>query len=389
MSKPEAEFLELEITALSSEGDGIGHDEEGRVVFVPFTAPGDRVRVRVETRKPRFLRGAVETLLEPGASREDPVCSVYGSCGGCSWQHVTYEAQLRAKVDQVRAAFQRIAKLTPPSCEITPSPTPYAYRSRARVLREDGRVGYRRRRSHALCAINRCPILSEPLEDAMRALQDDPDAPDGEWELAVGEAAVRRSHRYGNDSDRITLPLAGDRLGVSPGVFFQSNVGLHEPLLEAVLRAAGRGDLALDLYAGAGFFTLGLARRFGRVVAVESYPEACHDCRRNLEAAGITNALIVPGRLERAMADAPLASLHPESIVLDPPRSGVHESALEWLAERGADRIVYLSCDPATLARDVAALCRRGYSLAGLQAFDLFPQTPHVEVLAVLESFAV
>jgi 23S rRNA (uracil1939-C5)-methyltransferase len=389
VSKPDVEFLDLQITDLSSEGDGIAHDEEGRVVFVPFTAPGDRVRVRVETRKRRFLRATVETLIEPGDARVDPVCPVYGSCGGCSWQHVAYEAQLRAKLGQVRAAFERIAKLSPPKCEITPSPSPYAYRSRTRVLRENDRVGYRRRRSHALCAITRCPILSEPLEEALRALQADPDAPDGEWELSVGDGAVRRSHRHGTDHDRIELPLAGDRLGISPGVFFQSNAGLHEALAEAVLGAAGKGELALDLYAGAGFFTLGLARRFERVVAVESYPEACHDCRRNLEAAGLRNALIVPGRLEGAMDAAPLASLRPEVIVLDPPRSGVEESALAWLAARGADRIVYLSCDAATLARDVAALCRRGYSLASLEAFDLFPQTPHVEVLAVLESFAV
>lgn len=395
MAKPDAQLLEVEITSLSSEGDGIGRDASGCVVFVPYTAPGDHVRVRVVQRKRRFVRGTVETLLSPGEPRVSPVCSVYGSCGGCTWQHVSYDAQLEQKVLQVRAAFERIAKLTPPAIQITPSPSPYAYRARARVLREGGRVGYRRRRSNVLCAVTRCPILTEPLERALRELGADAEAPDGEWELAAGRDAVRRSQGDGapretnkGDTGRVVLELAGDRLEFSPGVFFQANTGLHESLFEAVLGAAGRGALALDLYAGAGFFTLGLARRFERVVAVESFAPAVRDCKRNLERAGLTNALVVAGRLEHAVADAPLASLRPEVVVLDPPRAGVDAQALSWLAARGADRVVYLSCDPATLARDVAALCDTGYRLSALHAFDLFPQTPHVEGLAVLESGA-
>ena len=381
--------LEIDITTLSSEGDGIGRDETGRVVFVPFTAPGDRVRVRVTSRRKRFLRASVETLLVPGEARAEPVCAVYGSCGGCSWQHVSYDAQLEAKARQVRDALERIAKLTAPAIETIPSPTPYAYRARARVVREGERVGYRRRRSRALCSITRCPVLTEPAERALRALAEDPEAEPGEWELAAGSAAsepARRTPVAAAEGGRVLLEAGGDRLEVSPGVFYQANLGLHEALIAAVLDAAGTGALALDLYAGAGFFTLGLARGFERVVAVESASAAVRDCRRNLEAAGHGNALVVPGRLEDVAQEAPLVSLRPEVVVLDPPRAGLGEPLAAWLADRGADRVVYLSCDPATLARDVGVLAERGYRLTRLQAFDLFPQTPHVEALAVLES---
>ena len=379
--------LELEITSLSSEGDGIARDASGRVVFVPFTAPGDRVLARVVTRKRRFLRAEVVRVCTPGADRVEAPCSVYGECGGCSWQHVAYPAQLEQKRLQLRAAFERIARVAPPEIEITPSSHPYGYRTRARVLREPEGAGYRQRRSRALCAVERCPVLDPALEPALAQLAADQEAVEGEWELAVGCDAARSwplGARDAGADERITLELLGDRLEISPGVFFQANTGLHEPIAQAVLSAAGEGALALDLYAGAGFFTLGLAQRFERVVAVESHAPAARDCRRNLERAGRENALVLHGTLEKRHGENPLASLRPETVVLDPPRAGVDTQVLAWLGGLGAERIVYLSCDPATLARDTARLCERGYSLTALRAFDLFPQTPHVEALAVL-----
>jgi 23S rRNA (uracil1939-C5)-methyltransferase len=266
----------------------------------------------------------------------------------------------------------------------------YGYRSRTRVLREGGRVGYRRRRSHALCPVSRCPVLAPPLEGALRALARAPHAGSRreEWELALGAGPPRAALLCGDgpaDGAPIALRVGGDRLQVSPGVFFQSNGLLHDALAGAVGQAAGRGRHALELFAGAGFLTLGLARRFERMTAVEAHPAAVVDLRDNLRAAGMGHVEVLAARLPEALGRPPLAEARPDVVVLDPPRSGLPPGAADLLRDLAPRRFVYLSCDPATLARDVRTFADGGYALASVDAFDLFPQTPHVEVLAVLE----
>ena len=178
---------------------------------------------------------------------------------------------------------------------------------------------------------------------------------------------------------------AGDRhISVSPGVFFQGNARLRGALLDAVLDAARRGARALELCAGAGFFTLGLAARFAELVAVESSGPAVRDLRRNLAAAGVGNVRIEGATLERLGECASLRGFLPEAIVVDPPRTGLGPEAVAAIAAFGAARLVYVSCAPPTLARDLAAFSARGLRLASVRGFDLFPQTPHVEALAVL-----
>ena len=336
------------------------------MVFVPFTAPGDRVRVRLTEQRKRFARGEVRELLVPGSARTDPVCAVFGSCGGCAWQHVEYAAQLEAKRAIVADAFARIAGLSLPGpLEIVPSPSPYAWRSRTRVLCEGGRVGYRRRQSHALQAVDRCPVLVPELDLALHALAKDPPAEDGEVELA----------------QRGGLHVGVDRLEISPGVFFQAHAGLREALFQAALAAAGTGGLAADLFAGAGFFTLELSRRFERVVAVEAEPAAAADLRRNAEQAGRRNIELIEAPVERALARVRDA----ETLLLDPPRTGLPRGVAEALAAGQASRVVYVSCEPSTLARDLVAFGARGLVPTRVTAFDLFPQTPHVEVVVLLE----
>ena len=368
----------------------MGHSPDGRVVFVPFTAPGDRVRARVQESRPRFVRARVDALLEPGASRTEPVCPAFGSCGGCAWQHVEHRAQLAAKARIVADALERIAGLPPGPVRIEASPQAYGYRSRTRVLRLGGRVGYRRRRSHALCPVSRCPVLAPPLEEALRALEQAPhDGPAREeWELALGDGAPRAALLSGDGPAAgapIGLRVGEDRLDVSPGVFFQSNGLLHDALARAVGHAAGRGHHALELFAGAGFLTLGLARRFDRVTAVEADPIAARDLRHNLGAAQLSHVDVVAARLPEALERPYLAEARPDVAVLDPPRSGLPPGCADLLCELAPRRLVYLSCDPATLARDVRTFADHGYSLEAVEGFDLFPQTPHVEALAVLE----
>lgn len=378
--------MELTIDELAAGGDGVGRAADGRVVFVPFTAPGDRVRVRVEGEHRRFVHARVEELLEASPRRTDPVCAVFGSCGGCSWQHVDYAAQLEAKAKIVSDAFARIGGIATSGCvRITPSPSAYGYRSRARVLVAGGRVGFRRRRSHALCATGHCPILAPPLQAKLAELARRPPGTDGEWELACGEGDARAAALPASGEERIELPAGGERLGISPGVFSQSNALLMETLAGAVLAAAGEGQLAFDLFAGVGFFTLGLARRFERVVALESSPAAVRDLEANLRAAGIQNAEVLPEQLDVAFERRLFDGLRPDVVVLDPPRTGLPPGSADALAELAPPRIVYLACDPATQARDAAPLVGGGYGARQVEAFDLFPQTPHVESLAVFE----
>jgi len=378
--------LELTIDELAAGGDGVGRAADGRVVFVPFTAPGDHVRVRVEGERQRFLHARVEELLVASSRRTDPVCVVFGSCGGCAWQHVEYAAQLEAKVKIVSEAFARIGGISAPEgVQITPSPSAYGYRSRARLLAAGGRVGFRRRRSHAVCATGRCPILAPPLQAKLAELADRPPRGDGEWELFCGDQEVRVSALPAHDQSPVELRVGDERLGISPGVFAQSNGPLLGALAAAVLSAAGEGSFAFDLFAGAGFFTLGLARRFARVTAVESSPAAVGDLEANLRAAGIANARVLPERLEVAFERGLFGDERPEVVVLDPPRTGLPPGSSDALAELAPRRIVYLACDPATQARDARYLTGGGYEVTRIQAFDLFPQTPHVESLVVFE----
>jgi 23S rRNA (uracil1939-C5)-methyltransferase len=420
----------LHIDSLAAGGDGVARAPDGRVVFVPYTAPGDRVRVRIEKRRSRFARARVVELLEPGPSRVEPRCAAFGCCGGCAWQHLDYPAQVEAKRRILADALTRIGGVAldeaPP---FTASPRPYGYRLRARLLVEGGRVGYRRRASHALCAVGACPVLLPELEARLAELAARPPARGGEWELgcAGGEVRVtalgRKSARSepqasggrtsksarsepqasgGRTSksarsepqasggraglpareEPLQLEVAGERLCFSPGVFAQANALLLEPLLRAVLQAVGGGEQLVELFAGSGLFTLPLARRFLRVVAVEADPAAARDLRANLAAAGLSGVRVLRRRVEEAGRE--LAGLSPEAVLLDPPRAGLAAGGIALLARLAPRRVVYLSCDPATLARDVAALRPHGYQLLRVEGFDLFPQTPHVEALAVL-----
>jgi 23S rRNA (uracil1939-C5)-methyltransferase len=378
------------IDRLASGGDGVGRLGDGRTVFVPFSAPGDRLRIRVTERRARYARGELIEILAPGRARRAPRCGLYGRCGGCSWQHLDYTTQLEAKRTILLDAIERIGGLAaPPGVEIVGSPEEYGYRTRARVVAAGGAVGFRRPRSHEIEATLHCPVLAPALEtrlgDAARlgALSGAP----VEIELAVGHDGTVRVAAVDDAgaSEAVDLVVAGERLRISPGVFAQANGALLGPLCDAVAAAAGSGRSAAELYAGAGLFTLGLSRRFERVLAIEANPLATADLSFNLERAGRRDRVSIrTAPVERAVRA--LREARPELVVLDPPRTGLAPAARAALAALGAERIVYVSCDPATLARDLSVLCAQGHELRSLRAFDLFPQTHHVEAVALLAS---
>jgi 23S rRNA (uracil1939-C5)-methyltransferase len=275
---------------------------------------------------------------------------------------------------------------------VVPSPDPYGYRGRARLWVHRGRPGYRAAGSRRHVPVTACPVLALPLQDALGDLAA-ARAEDGEWELALGRPdrehpdGVRRTHLVPGAEAGPLLELAGPdgTVRIAPGGFAQANPLLFAPLIEAVATAAGSGSRLLELYAGAGFFTLALARRFARVLAVEAAGAAVAALRDAARGAGLGGVEAVRSEVEPFLATARRVPGSPEVIVADPPRRGLGPAVVEACCRPPARRFVYLSCDPATLARDLASLRAGGWSLGSVRAFDLFPQTPHVETLAVLE----
>jgi 23S rRNA (uracil1939-C5)-methyltransferase len=385
------ETVELEIRSLAAGGEGVARAPDGRVVFVRGAAPGDVVRARVVALHKRFARAEIEEIVRAGAVRVEPACAVHGACGGCGWQHVAYEAQLAAKREILTDALRRLAGLTvlPEPLDVVPSPTPYATRSRARLLFRKGRVGYRRGHSHELCATDRCPVLAPALEDALGAIAAHPPAGGGELTLALGDdgvVSVAGASVRGASARPVAIETAAGEMRVSPRGFFQAHQTLRSALAREVLTQAGRAPAGVELHAGAGFFTLPLSEQMGELIAVEGDPRAAVDLRENLARAVRKNVRVLEQPLGRALAGGELARLAPRVIVLDPPRSGLGESDAAALAGLRARRLVYVSCDPATLARDLRVLgAGGGYALTACRGFDMFPQTPHLEVVAVLE----
>lgn len=375
----------VRIHALAAGGDGVGRDPEGRVVFVPYTAPGDRVRVRLERVRRRHAHGSVLEILEPGPGRVAPKCPVFGRCGGCAWQHLDYAVQLEAKAGIVRDALARIGGLEQTgSPEIHSSPQPYGYRGRVRVSVEKGRAGFRRRGSRELCPVEHCPVLTPALDRELALLSSSRPERDGEWELAAAGERTRAVALAGRRGERLVHEVGAERIATSPGVFFQANALLLETLAQRVAECAGEGRSAVELYAGAGLFTLPLSRRFEALLAVEGNAAAAADLARNLADAGALQVTARAAPVEDVLRE--LDGEAPDALVLDPPRTGLPRGGAARLAAVAAKRIVYLSCDPATLARDLRTLGEAGYTLRSVEAFDLFPQTPHVETLAVMES---
>jgi len=388
----------VSVDSLAAGGDGVGRLADGRVVFVRLAAPGDRVRIRAHDSGNSFLRVRDFELVESAPRRVQPACEVFGRCGGCAWQHVDYAVQLESKRQILCDALQRIGKLGEiPPIEVVPSPQPYGYRGRARVLASGSRVGYRRFREHVVEPVSSCPVLVPELEAELGALaqrvraQGDAHSSnqDREWELLLDRnGRVRCIELEGSAAaagEIVELEVAGEVIRVAPGGFAQANPSLYQTMFDCVVRALDdvvSGTL-VELFAGAGFFTIGLADRFASMLAVESDARACVNLAENLAAAGVDHVDVRNARAEDVLEE--LGDCEPAAVLLDPPRIGLAKGAPEKLAESGAHRIAYLSCEPATLARDLAVLCERGYCLRRLELIDVFPQTPHVESLAVLE----
>ncbi|HJQ32902.1 MAG TPA: class I SAM-dependent RNA methyltransferase [Pyrinomonadaceae bacterium] len=399
--------VEVRIERILPGGVGLAH-AEGQTLFVSLSAPGDLVRARVESVRGRLVFASVAEVLEPSPARVEPPCPYFGRCGGCDFQQLSYEAQLAAKADIIRDCLRRVARAEPPGeIVVEPSPEVWRYRSRARWQHDPRRhlLGYYERGSHRVCDVADCPVAAPPVNERLKRLRDlmnDGRLPHAsEFEAVAGDAGVALDPTVEpGDAREQSRHVNGETYRFDAGCFFQINHTLLDALVAEGLRGteaesdSGADDAsgtALDLYSGVGLFTLPLARRFKNVIAVEGNPAAADYARRNLADASLTNARVetsAVGEWLDANAGRPDANSQRldgvDFILLDPPRAGAEPDTVAGIVRLRPRHISYVSCDPATLARDLRALLDAGYRLSSLRAFDMFPQTHHVETVAHL-----
>jgi 23S rRNA (uracil1939-C5)-methyltransferase len=435
--------LQLQIEKLIYGGDGLARlpaDEHGRgkSVFIPFVLPGETVEASLSASRPGFARAKLERILTPSPDRIEPGCPYFMRCGGCHYQHIDYAAQLRHKAEILRETLGRIAKFELQAKIVVHAAPPWEYRNRTRLHvrhQQQFELGYFRYGSHTVLPVERCPISSPLINTAIKwtwvlgsdgavptslhgiqffANQDDtrllieayvspgtsakevqpfaaalhqslpqiagvvvfatsPVEDETLQRAPLTSTHAEASQTIGDNS--LLYTAAGIDYRVSGGSFFQTNRYLIDKLIETVVTHR-TGRAALDLYAGAGLFTQHLARKFDHVLAVEASPHSFSDLRHNVP----QNVKCVRTSTEIFLADR-AAKLAPDLIVLDPPRAGLGEKATAALCRMSASHVTYVSCDPATLSRDLRLLLESGYRVEQAHLVDMFPQTYHMETV--------
>ncbi|MBU0703656.1 MAG: 23S rRNA (uracil(1939)-C(5))-methyltransferase RlmD [Chloroflexi bacterium] len=401
----------LQLTTITHGGAALGR-HEGRVIFVPYALPGETVRVEIVEDKGRFAFARLAEVLEPSPDRITPPCPYFGptGCGGCQWQHVDYQAQLRLKAEIIADQLTRIGKVAAPLVRPTlPDGSGWAYRNHAQFHPAPaGGLGFQATASNDTTAIEECLILHPLLADLYATLdldlagllrlslragtatgdrmllfemaQDLP--PSLEIDIPVSCVMLLSDDRHANliGRNHITETVAGHTYRISAPSFFQVNTPQAAQLVRLVLEYLDLrgGETVLDGYCGVGLFTTHLAERAGLVVGVELAPAAVADLLEN--SAGFDNVEFIEGPIEAVLPDLDVSL---DAAIVDPPRAGVDRFALDALVASHPARLVYVSCDPATLARDAKRLAHAGYSLVEVQPVDMFPQTYHVESVAL------
>ena len=406
-----SDVLQLDVGNVASGGGCVARAPDGRVVFVRHSLPGERVSARITATTSSFLRADAVEILRPSPDRVTPPCphAGPGRCGGCDFQHVRLEAQRQLKAALVSEQLTRVAGVERTvQVEAVPGDdSGLGWRTRVRLaVGDDGQVGFRRHRSHDLELVDSCPIASPLVMDT--------GAFSGRWlgteeiEVAVapdtGDALTiaitdRRAKpqfpvihgglvvrgRVRKQPGSLCTTVSGSEFRISPGVFWQVHLGAPEVLADAVRVALGAkpGDHVVDLYAGAGLFAILLALDVGAdgsVLAVERDRRACADAEHNardLPQLRVKRASITPALIEKGIG-------RPDLLVLDPAREGAGRAIMTALAARSSTlrALVYVSCDASSFARDAGTLLMAGWDLASLRAFDIFPMTEHVELVA-------
>jgi 23S rRNA (uracil1939-C5)-methyltransferase len=401
-------MVTLKLTQMAHGGSAIGR-YQGKVFFVPYALPGETVAVEVETSKKGWARTHLVEVIEPSPERTAPACPHFGpeACGGCQWQHIRYSAQLAYKTDVVHDQLARLGGLT----DVVVRPThavgePWSYRNHVQLHAAPGGLGYVAADGQRVEPINTCPIMHSLVAELFDELDIDIEGlerlslragvntgqqmvifetiGDEPFELMV-DRPVSCVLMQGNGTpvvlvgnDHLFEQVAEQEYRVSAGSFFQVNTPGAEALVGTVASylSCHPHETLLDLYCGVGLFSLALAAEVAQVIAVEAQPAAAADARFNVESAGLDNVRVIEGDVAKTLAalDEPV-----HLVIVDPPRSGCGLEVVARLASLGPRRLVYVACDPATLARDAKTFAATGYHLVEIQPLDLFPQTYHIE----------
>ena len=344
---------DLRIHDVAFGGKGVARNE-GKAVFVPYTIDGERITANIVREKKQFAEAELVELIEPSPERTKPECPYFGRCGGCSYQHISYSHQLEVKARQVEQAMRRIGRLAePPMQPIVPSPLPYAYRNRITVHAEDDVIGFYRRDAHEIMDIERCPISMPEVNDALAQLRG---------------GRVRDGH--------YTL-----RAHSGPRVFAQTNDAVADAIAEYIGQVfAGEEKVLIDAFCGAGFFAKRLAPQFERVIGIDWDRFAIAAAQKD---AGPKEGYVagdVTTELRWLLEKNDLAAT---ALIIDPPATGLSAEMRRAILDAPPRSMIYVSCNPPTLARDIAELQQR-FRVVSVTPFDMFPQTAEIEVVAHL-----
>jgi 23S rRNA (uracil1939-C5)-methyltransferase len=367
------------------------------VVFVPFTVTGDEAVIEIVELKRRYAKGRMIRVLIPSPERTTPACPYYIQCGGCQYQHIHYAAQLKIKKMHVIDAFERLGKFNePPVAVLIRSPRSFGYRGKAEFQIARGGhgkwiAGFMHSSSHNIIDIESCMILDDSINESYRQFRED--ILSRQTMVKYMEKRIFWSNLDGRDPMKQALGtimrIVKDKsILVSSQGFFQANNSLTEKLVDEVVSMCSLSgqETVLDAFCGSGLFSLFLAAEAKKVYGIEMDPEAVAFARINLNEAGYVNTTIINGDVAAMMKKRiTRAGSHVDVLVCDPPRLGLNPKAMAAIIEMQPAKIVYVSCNPATQARDMRVLANQGYMLKRLQPIDMFPQTAHIEVVGLME----
>ncbi|OGP68142.1 MAG: hypothetical protein A2W27_07535 [Deltaproteobacteria bacterium RBG_16_44_11] len=378
--------VEIKIESVAFGGAGVGR-VNNFVVFVPFAAPDDELEIEITQLKKKFARGKIVRIFKRSAVRVSPLCRYYEKCGGCCYQHINYAHQLKIKKSQVAEAFKKIGKIAaPPVLDVIASPKIYNYRGKAQLhtaqTASDGKIGFMDISGGEIVDIEYCEIMEDTINEKISAWHQNKQLPcDKNTRLTIWSG-----QETGKNEPVVRAVREKDFL-VPPGGFFQANLYLTGSLVDEICRLTQFEELntLIDAYCGSGLFSIFLASYAKNIIGIEKDEKSLKYACINAENANVKNIQFIRGNVEDILPGKLLSSKNKiDMIILDPPRTGCGESVLKAIKDLCPRRVIYISCNPATQARDVKYLNEQGYELLSLMPVDMFPQTEHIETIGLL-----
>jgi 23S rRNA (uracil1939-C5)-methyltransferase len=435
------QIIDLRIESLAYGGDAVGH-HQGQAIFVPYGVPGDRLQVRITDPHKSYSRGKICNITEASPDRKEPDCPYFGDCGSCQWQMMDYDHQMQSKKEITKDVFKRLGGIDITDIEVVPNSSGWHYRNKAQYPVQTSRtgnlIGYYRAGSHSIVDITSCPLVDKNIDSAYSKIREiiNQSGIKGYNEKTHSGSLRHLIMRYSSHQKAVSLimvtrfepdisriaesimsrissvksvwqninrtkgnvilggkwkHLGGEKFLIekigqiqyrlSPGSFLQSNLETAGRIYQLIVEnlTLSSKDIVTDLYSGMGSIALQLAGSAGKVVAIEEFGPAVEDAKANTILNGIGNCEFLCGKVANLLAGLGKADV----VVLDPPRQGAGPDVIKTIVKLGPSRIAYLSCNPSTLARDAASLKEQGYLLRKMFMADMFPQTYHIENLAI------